>query len=52
MASFRFAKGVLFSALLASSLISTAEAQGLGSRTHGELEWLDEPIPVPDPRLP
>ena len=31
---------------------STAEAQGLGSRTHGELEWLDEPIPVPDPRLP
>ena len=31
---------------------STAEAQALDYRVDGALEWLDEPIPVPDPRLP
>ena len=43
MASFRFAKGVLFSALLASSLISTAEAQG---KPQSRLESLGESPPV------
>ena len=42
MASFRFAKGVLFSALLASSLISTAEAQG---KPQSRLESLGESPP-------
>ena len=43
MASFRFAKGVLFSALLVSSLISTAEAQG---KPQSRLESLGESPPV------
>ena len=43
MARFRFAKGVLFSALLASSLISTAEAQG---KPQSRLESLGESPPV------
>ena len=43
MASFRFAKSVLFSALLASSLISTAEAQG---KPQSRLESLGESPPV------
>ena len=42
MASFRFAKGVLFSALLVSSLISTAEAQG---KPQSQLESLGESPP-------
>ena len=42
MASFRFAKGVLFSALLVSSLISTAEAQG---KPQSRLESLGESPP-------
>ena len=42
MASFRFAKSVLFSALLASSLISTAEAQG---KPQSRLESLGESPP-------
>ena len=42
MARFRFAKGVLFSALLASSLISTAEAQG---KPQSRLESLGESPP-------
>lgn len=43
MARFRFAKGVLFSALLVSSLISTAEAQG---KPQSRLESLGESPPV------
>ena len=43
MASFRFAKVVLFSALLVSSLISTAEAQG---KPQSRLESLGESPPV------
>ena len=43
MASFRFAKGVLFFALLVSSLISTAEAQG---KPQPRLESLGESPPV------
>ena len=42
MARFRFAKGVLFSALLVSSLISTAEAQG---KPQSRLESLGESPP-------
>ena len=42
MARFRFAKGVLFSALLVSSLISTAEAQG---KPQSQLESLGESPP-------
>ena len=42
MASFRFAKGVLFFALLVSSLISTAEAQG---KPQSRLESLGESPP-------
>ena len=42
MARFRFAKGVLFSALLVRSLISTAEAQG---KPQSRLESLGESPP-------
>ena len=42
MARFRFAKGVLFSALLVSTLISTAEAQG---KPQSRLESLGESPP-------
>ena len=43
MARFRFAKGVLFSALLVGSLISMAEAQG---KPQSQLESLGESPPV------
>ena len=31
---------------------STAGAQAAGFRPNRDLDWLDEPSPVPDPRLP